>query len=509
MLVVGGGVGGVAAAIAAAERGAKVILTEETDWIGGQLTSQAVPPDEHPWIEDFGCTARYRALRDGIRAHYREHYPLTAAARARPDLNPGAARVSRLSHEPRAAVAVLEAMLASHDVEVLLNQRPTSAEVDGDRVDAVRFGDRTIAADWIIDATETGELLPLAGAEHVTGAESREVTGEPHAPAQADPLNMQPVSACFAIDHVDGEDHTTPRPALYEAFRDARPPGFPEGQLSLIAPDPRTNEPIPRTLRPNPPGDPALVGPDLSDPELDRDLWLFRRIAARLTFEPPLPSDITLVNWPQMDYLGGPVFGTPDADHHALAARQLSLSLLHWLQTGAGLPGLRLRGDVTGDTPDGLAKALYIRESRRIRGEYTVVEQDIAHAVRGEHGAVEYPDSVGIGAYRIDLHPSTRGDPYIDIACCPFQIPLGALIPVRLENLLAGAKNIATTHITNGAYRLHPVEWNIGEAAGHLAAYCGARRTTPRAVRADPSAFQRELEAAGVELRWPPGVPAY
>ena len=120
MLVVGGGVGGVAAAIAAAERGAKVILTEETDWIGGQLTSQAVPPDEHPWIEDFGCTARYRRLRDGIRAHYREHYPLTAAARARPDLNPGAARVSRLSHEPRAALAVLEAMLAPHDVEVLL-----------------------------------------------------------------------------------------------------------------------------------------------------------------------------------------------------------------------------------------------------------------------------------------------------------------------------------------------------------------------------------------------------
>ena len=77
---------------------------------------------------------------------------------------------------------------------------------------------------------------------------------------------MQPVSACFAIDHLAGEDHTIPRPALYEAFRDARPPGFPDGQLSLIAPDPRTNAPIPRTLRPNPPGDPALVGPDLERP---------------------------------------------------------------------------------------------------------------------------------------------------------------------------------------------------------------------------------------------------
>jgi hypothetical protein len=491
-------VGGAAAALAAAERGAHVTLTEETDWIGGQLTSQAVPPDEHPWIEDFGCTARYRRLRDGIRAHYREHYPLTAAARARPDLNPGAARVSRLSHEPKAALAVLEDMLAPHDVDVLLEHHPTAAETDGDRIAAVHFGDRVLTAEWVIDATETGDLLPLAHVEHVTGTESREETGEPHAPAVADPLNMQPVSACFAIDHFQGEDHTIPRPEMYDAFA-----------FSLVAPDPRTNEPVQRTIHPNPPGDPLLIGPDLSDPELDRDLWLFRRIAARLLFDPPPPSDITLVNWPQIDYTGGPVFGVPEAEHHARAARQMSLSLLHWLQTEHGLPGLRLRADVVGDTPDGIAKALYIRESRRIRGERTIVEQDIAYAVRGDRGAVEYPDTVGIGAYRIDLHPSTGGDGYIDIACCPFQIPLGALIPVRLDNLLAGAKNIATTHITNGAYRLHPVEWNIGEAAGHLAAYCADRGTVPRAVRRDPGEFQRELQAAGVELRWPPGVGAY
>jgi hypothetical protein len=156
-----------------------------------------------------------------------------------------------------------------------------------------------------------------------------------------------------------------------------------------------------------------------------------------------------------------------------------------------------------GDTPDGLAKALYIRESRRIVGERTVLEQELGTA---------YEDSVGIGAYRIDLHPSTGGDPYIDVACPPFRIPLGALIPVRIENLLAGAKDIATTHVTNGAYRLHPVEWNAGEAAGHLAAFCSGRGTLPRAVRADPALlreFQDELVAAGVELAWPPEVAAY
>src|SRR5512143_3209630 len=89
ILIVGGSTGGCAAALAAASLGYRVILTEETRWIGGQLTSQAVPPDEHPWIEQFGCTRRYRQFRDRVRDHYRRIYPLTAQARAAAHLNPG------------------------------------------------------------------------------------------------------------------------------------------------------------------------------------------------------------------------------------------------------------------------------------------------------------------------------------------------------------------------------------------------------------------------------------
>ena len=81
--VIGGGTGGCAAALAAARNGMRVVLTEETDWIGGQLTSQAVPPDEHPWIEQFGCTQSYRPYRQAVRDYYRRNYPLTGEARAR------------------------------------------------------------------------------------------------------------------------------------------------------------------------------------------------------------------------------------------------------------------------------------------------------------------------------------------------------------------------------------------------------------------------------------------
>ena len=99
---------------------------------------------------------------------------------------------------------------------------------------------------------------------------------------------------------------------------------------------------------------------------------------------------------------------------------------------------------------------------------------------------------------------------YIDVSSLPFQIPLGALIPRRVENLLAACKNLGTTHITSGCYRLHPVEWNIGEAAGCLAAHAVQLKTTPRAIRNTPkllSGFQAKLREQGVELAWPKITP--
>ena len=233
------------------------------------------------------------------------------------------------------------------------------------------------------------------------------------------------------------------------------------------------------------------------------------------------------MNWPQNDYWLGPLIGaqvTPaDAERHIARAKQLSLSLLYWLQTECPRPdgktgwkGLRLRPDLVG-TDDGLAKAPYIRESRRIQAEFTVRRAARRH--RGSPSktrrsqdvqAEPFADSVGVGSYRIDLHPSTGGDNYIDISSLPFQIPLGALIPRRVENLLPACKNLGTTHITNGCYRLHPVEWAIGEAAGALAAFAWSTRNRLGRSGTRPSgltAFQARLVAQGVEIAWPKVTP--
>jgi len=524
ILIVGGGLGGVAAALGALQGGRSVVMSEEFDWIGGQLTSQAVPPDEHSWVEQFGVTRSYRRLRDGIRQYYRDHYPLTERSRAWRDLNPGAGWVSRICAEPRVGLAVLEAMLlpyrAGGSLTVLQPYRPVAASVQGDRVESVTLRQRddntsiTVAAYYVIDATELGDLMMLTGTEYVIGFESQADTGEPSAPQDAQPENVQAVSICFAIDHVDG-DQTIDKPHNYDHWRKVQPAFWGGPLLSFRAPHPRTLEIVERSFTPNPDDDPLLVDADQRKGGGDQNLWTFRRIAARRNFLPgAYRSDICLVNWPMIDYMEGSILDVPEVEkaRHLRAAADLSQSVFYWLQTeapradgGQGFRGLRLRGDVTG-TPHGLAMAPYIRESRRIQPVTRVLEQDLSYSVRGDAGSVRYRDSVGIGMYRIDLHPSTGGDNYIDVPSCPFHIPLGALLPRRMKNLLAGGKNIGTTHITNGCYRLHPVEWNTGEVAGMLAAQCLNTQVTPHQVQESDShlaTFQALLARAGVEIDWP------
>lgn len=529
LVIIGGSVGGCAAALSAARNGLRVILTEETDWIGGQLTSQAVPPDENPWIETFGGTRSYQEFRIRVRDYYRRNFPLTAEAKAKVNLNPGGGGVSRLCHEPRVALAVLNDMLApfvaSGKVRILLRHKARHAWTTGDKVDALLVrsaesgNDVTLRAPMFVDATEMGDLLPLTHTEYVTGAEVQSDTGEPHAKSEAEPHNMQAYTICFPLEYVHGEDHTIEKPREWEFWRNFKPelrPPWTGRLLDLTYCHPHTL--APRNLG--------------FDPIKRTGLFNYRQIVDMKNFVPgTYAGDVTLVNWPQNDYLLGNPFHVPSGrrsnDIEPLQdytrAKQLNLSLVYWLQTeaprpdgGTGWKGLRLRPDIVG-TEDGMAKYPYIRESRRIQAAFTICEQHVGTDARmkllgkpkNEVTAEQFADSVGIGCYRIDLHPSTGGDNYIDISSLPFQIPLGALLPRRVENLLPACKNLGTTHITNGCYRLHPVEWNIGEAVGALAAFCRAKQKMPREVHKNGELlrdFQSLLTKDGVPLNWPKSV---
>ena len=523
LVIAGGGIGGCSAALSALRNGLDVIMTEETDWIGGQLTSQGVPPDEHSWIETHGAPQSYRDYRNAVREYYKKNYPLTAAAKSRQFLNPGNATVSALCHEPRVSLAVLHEMLApyisSGKLTLLIEHKVRSAEYSGNRVKALKVQSLRsgrsylLSGTYFVDATETGELLPMTGTEFVMGTESRNETRELHAPLKADPDNQQAFTICFAMDYIPGSNNVTDKPAEYDFWRNLVPkmsPAWSGKLLDLNYSNPKTLEK--KTLGFNPDGSPT-------DPYLN--LWNYRRILAKDNFMPgSYKGDICTVNWPQNDYTLGNLVGVSqkEFDLHVGRAKQLSLSLFHWLQTEVprpdgkqGWPGLRLRKDIMG-TEDGMAKYPYIRESRRIKALFTVLEEHVGQENRvqiagAEAGkkAADFYDSVGIGYYHIDLHPSSRGNNYIDFASLPFQIPLGSLLPVRMENLLPANKNIGTTHITNGCYRLHPVEWSIGEAVGLLVSYSLKKQVIPQKVREGKQLleeFQEFIGKQGVETKW-------
>ncbi len=524
LMIAGGGIGGCACALGALRNGLSVIMTEETDWIGGQITQQGVPLDEHRWIETHGATQLYREFRSALRQYYKRNYPLTEAAAAKENLNPGDGAVSRLCVEPKVALAVLNSMFApyisSGQLTLLLEHKATAADVDGSRVRGLevvnKHRDEAIAltAPYFVDATEMGDLLPLTGTEYVTGTESKKDTGELHAPEVGDPKNEQAFTLCFALDYRPGENHVIDKPANYDFWRSYVPdisPAWPGRLLDLTYSTPSTLKS--KTLGFHPEG--RRTGDVMN-------LWNYRKIINRHNFVPGFyAGDMTVINWPQNDYLLGRLVdvGEKEFQKHVEGACQLNLSLIYWLQTeverpdgGAGWPGIRLRKDVMG-TADGMAKYPYIREGRRIKALFTVLEEHVGvenrTLVKGAEAAVtceHFYDSIGVGSYYLDLHPSTKGNNYIDLPSLPFEVPLGALIPQRMENLLPASKNIGTTHITNGCYRLHPVEWNIGEVVGMLVQFASKKQVKPHDVRRNKELladFQQFIQSQGVEIKWP------
>src|SRR5262249_9768806 len=114
-----------------------------------------------------------------------------------------------------------------------------------------------------------------------------------------------------------------------------------------------------------------------------------------------------------------------------------------------------------------------------------------------------FEDSVGIGHYPIDIHGRKLEGTAQESR--PFQIPLKSLIPVDAENLLPACKNIGVTHITNGAYRLHPIEWAIGTASGALArAALSVNKRFLQIIedRAMVIQLQKRLIASGAPVYW-------
>ena len=463
VVILGGGMGGVSAAIAASKAGASVCLTDPTHWLGGQMTSQGVSAlDENRYIETTGATRSYTELRRRIRAAYKG----TA--------NPGQCWVSLLCFEPQAGLEAIRQMLPK-SVRVYLRAAPVAASRVGDRVRSVTIYDferrhfTELTGAVFIDATELGDVLPLAGAAFRTGAESRAQTGEPDAPEQADPRSLQSFTYPFILQRAPGPPIA--KPSTYD--RD-------KSKYTLLHEYPE-NRFLQYGMFDKLAGTPG-------------SFWDYRRINAA--------KDLAMINWPGNDVCAPDYLSAdPLAAARALQlGKQVALGFAWWIAGEA--PPMTLRTDLL-ETADGLSQYPYIRESRRLESIYVVREQDIADPNSPGARARNFPDSAGIALYPIDIHGCQKPQKLPQTK--PFQVTFGSILAKNTPNLLAGGKNIGATHLTNGAYRLHPTEWAIGEAAGTLAAESVRRKRTPAQIYHDTAALrrvQRKLLEAGHPLIW-------
>lgn len=504
IVVVGASLGGVAAALRASAMGASVCLLEASSWLGGQYSAQGLTRgDETEYIDrGIGCTALYQAFRKRAQAYYTANFALSETGKALHLFEPGAVDAlhgTNLRVAPRVAHEVLAGMLAEAQppIAVLTGMPVRSLEMTGSRVRAVVarpfYGvERRFAATYVLDATDLGELLPLADVPHRLGADAKSDFDEPSAPDRREPTWIQPITVAIAVElRPATENHTMPKP-----------PGYDQ-----IASDP------PFTM---------LFGKSgvFRDLPYEDSLFNYRQfIAAKNFADPALPYDVTTLNDTSNDYRLHPFpSGQPDLDAAiVVAARARSLAYAYWLQTacprddgrGNGYPNVRVATEVFG-TYDGTAPRPYVRESRRVVAKTTVREQDLVAG--GAPRAKPFADSCGIGWYNLDMHTLLNGMQGYGGSVKPskFQIPLGALVAEGVDNLLPACKNLGVTHITNSAYRVHPIEWNVGESAGALAAFCVKRSVTPANVVGQAPLvheLQRALLDAGVPLYWWSDVP--
>lgn len=526
VVIVGASFGGVAAALAAAaDPKVRVALVEAGAWVGGQATSQGVTRwDEAPaaFTEAGGTSTSYRALRTAIRDSYRSEGVISNVGRQQMFFNPGFARTGppferggeRKGHpfsaDPRRVETILRGELDKlrPRLTVRTGATVTAAQVTGGTIRAltVTAGGTTdtYVATFYLDATELGDLLPLCRADFRIGAESQDQTHEHDAQPAPRPDFIQPITVPIAMElRPSDEDHTIDKPPRYDTIRHDQ--GF----------DPKPDKNGKLVF------DGDITGVFTSNGAVDGDtLWNYRRYIDADNFV-GLPARTTL-NMKANDLQTRTLpTGSAQTDAEVFEeARAVSIAYAYYLQhdcprddrNGTGYPNLMVV-DAFG-TGDGTAPAPYVRESRRWANPRTlVVEEDILDG-RGDSAsrtnplrARSFPDTCGIGWYNMDIHSLLAvGMPEHGFASKPFQIPLGALLSkTPPANLIAACKNIGTTHLTSSAYRVHPVEWAIGEAAGVLAAFCVTQGVAAADVHGDAgrlAAYQLRLLERGVPIFW-------
>lgn len=454
VLVVGGGTGGIGAALQSARLGARTVVAEPTPWLGGMLSAAGV-----------SATDGNHRLPSGIWREFRQRiYDAYGGPEA---VNTG--WVSNTHFEPHVADRIFKEMaVAEPSLRVLFRHRFVDVVKDGTRVrgavlDDLATGRRVeVRAKVVVDGTDLGDVLARAGAAFDLGLDADSVSGEDAGIAASSDV-VQDLTWCAILkDYGPGTDRTIPRPAGYD------PAEFDCSSTSYCKDATREK------------------------PTVD---------ARKMLDYARLPGGKYLVNWPKYGndtYLN--VVGLDDAAREKAleAAKAHTLRFVYFIQHELGFQSLGLADDEY-PTKDLLPFIPYHREGRRLRGVVRFTARDIAEPF-GPRDPL-YRTGISVGDYPIDHHHKRNPTAPQHLWFVPvpsFSVPLGAVVPETVDGLVVADKAISVSNVANGTTRLQPVVLLTGQAAGALAALAARDGREPRAVPVRD--VQRALLAAGAIL---------
>lgn len=473
--VVGGGLSGCAAAIAAARRGAQVVLLEPTHMLGGQMTVGGVGTiDLVPGYATSVEQGLWGEIARRIRGRYKTYGLTTAVARYR--------LADSMATNAPIGDRVLTEMCHEAGVDVLRNCAVEAAQVTDVRA-TLETSAGTITASVVIDATEDGSLLETADFPYRAGTQIGQGTSLP-----GEPTNIQRFTQCAVLRRYDNgiPDHlrlSTP-PSDYDTYRPGIVTTFPYKKKYLAGQTPTTND---------------FAGfrayPDIADLVYydALDLPDIRRTSVNSS------NDVRATT----AYL-------TDVEARRAAttvALNKTIAIIYYLQAELNLnwavaqdegfsegPQPRTFG-VTAGMPDWVADfpvIPYLRECRRLIGAYTLTAKRIKREPN-KTSAAWSSQALALGTYGLDMHGSKEpgdfetslGESAADIDISeygPFPIPFGCFVPRDNRRLVVAEKNLSMSRIVSSAVRVHPSVTAVGEAAGVIAALSWRQGVAPRLV---------------------------
>lgn len=423
ILIVGGGASGCAAAIQAGQLHAKVILVEEGAWLGGMLTSAGVSAIDGNHNLPSGIWGEFR---ERIYKHYGGAQQVATGW------------VSHTLFEPHVGNKIFKDWISEFaSVRQMLQTtvKTISWKENAWSVNLMKE-DKTISvsAQFIIDATELGDVAAQIGYPYYIGMDNQQRFKEDEAPLLVNDIIQDLTYVAILKDYGKGTDKRIKKP------KDYNPAIF---ECACAHADPITSE----------------------KPIIDCEKMLAYG---------KLPHDKYMINWPNCGndfYLNNIEENKNDRISSIQRAKKRTLEFIYYIQHDLGYRNLGLADDEF-PTTDLLPMIPYYRESRRFISETMLSLPYVKEPYNQPHKF--YQTGIAVGDYPIDHHhkknPAAPTIDFLKIRVPSYNVPLGSLIPKSSTHLIVAEKSIGVSNIVNGATRLQPVVLAIGQAAGAIAA---------------------------------------